>query len=250
MVVRIVADGSGWSASADAARAAKYQPFAAVILQLYDSSDIKAGSPSLATVTSTTNAYLANSASYNVFEIGNEVNGSPGGGWLTGCPSKTQAFTASTPCVGDYYKMWQLVHAAGKQTELTFYYEPSPSSGYDMVGWAQHLAAAFPDMAAGLNEAFVSYYEVDNGNVRPSLATWTSLFGSLHQSFPNAKLGFGEIGLDNPVTSGTLSQAENIMDYYYGLQPAVPGWVGFDGYWYYAEDASAIEPTLYKIVHP
>jgi hypothetical protein len=148
--------------------------------------------------------------------------------------------------------MWKLVHNAGHKTALTFYYEPSPGAGYDMVGWAANLAKGLPDMAAGLDYILVSYYETDNNDVRPTLAEWETLFTSLHNDFPNAKFGFGEIGLDNPVTSGTLSQAESIMAYYYGLQPVIPGatWVGGDFWWYWAEDYdnASLDTTLKSIV--
>jgi hypothetical protein len=248
MGIRIVADGSGWDATSDAARTKAYEPYAGTMMQLYDSSDITSKAPTLATVESVTNAYLAASPQPDVYEIGNEVNGTPGGGWLSGCPSHAAAFTQTSPCVGLYYTMWKLVHAAGHKTALTFYYEPSPGSGYDMVGWAKNLATSLPDMAAGLDYIFVSYYEVDNGNVRPTQAQWTTLFSSLHADFPNAQLGFGEVGLSNPVTSSTLSQGDSILSYYYGLKPSVPGWVGGDFWWYWAEDESKVDGALSTII--
>jgi hypothetical protein len=55
--------------------------------------------------------------------------------------------------------------------------------------------------------------------------------------YPNAKLGFGEIGLPNAATSSTLAKATDIATYYYNLSINLSYYVGGYFYWYYAEDA-------------
>jgi hypothetical protein len=266
MVVRLVYDGSGWAVASDAARIAAYEPYAATMGQIYDSADVTSSAPTLAASTTLMNSYLASSPQPDIYEIGNEINGTPGGGWLTGCPNDTVTFTSTTACVQIYNNLYTLAHAAGKKTALTFYYEPSPGTNYDMVGYAAHLAAAFPTtMKTGLDYVLVSYYEVNNGNVRPALTGptgWNALFASLHTSFPNAKLGFGEIGLSCPFgftgnncnTAGgpNLATTEGIANYYGTLPVVVSGatWVGGDFWWYWAEDYTnaGIETTLKSIV--
>ena len=111
------------------------------------------------------------------------------------------------------------------------------TSGYDMVPWTEANFASLPDMASGLSKVLVSYYETDNDNIRPTLAEWTTLFQSLATIFPNASLGFGEVGMDKPATSATLSQAESIMTYYYTLRPGVPSWWGGYFWWNAQEDS-------------
>jgi hypothetical protein len=109
-------------------------------------------------------------------------------------------------------------------------------------------------MKAGLDYVFVSYYEVDNANIRPSPEQWDALFQSLQTVFPNAKLGFGEIGMDNPVTSSDFAQAQGIMRYYYGLRPNVRHWAGGDFWWYFAEDCvpttQPLLATLESLTNP
>ncbi len=190
--------------------------------EILDSSDMS--SVSVSALASRTASYLsALTTRVDIWEIGNEVNGE----WLgASVPAKIQnTFTA--------------VHASGYQTEMTLYYEPSQTvtPGYDMIPWEENLSNVPSNMHAGLNYVLVSYYETDNNNIRPTQADWDVIFRKLAIDFPNAKLGFGEVGMDNPATSGTLAKAENIMAYYYGLKfPDVPQFVGGDFWWYFAED--------------
>ena len=269
MVTRIVYDGSGWNAASDATRTAAFEPYSAVMGLLYDSGDITSSSPTLSTTTTVTNSYLAQSQQPDIYEIGNEVNGTAqSGGWLSGCPANTGTnWTTSTPCVSLYNNMFTLAHNAGKKTALTFYYETSPGTGYDITGWAARLALSFPTMASGLDYVLISYYEVDNGNTRIAASTgcpqcWNTIFTALHTDFPNAKLGFGEIGLDCPYgltgsncsnTGGpNLATTEDIMQYYMKLNVTVSGatWIGGDFWWYWGEDYanSSLEPYLKAIV--
>ncbi|MGD0476087.1 MAG: hypothetical protein ABSB70_23125 [Candidatus Velthaea sp.] len=190
--------------------------------ELLDSSDI--GSVSVSSVLTRTNQYLSTlGSSVDVWEIGNEVNGE----WLgSDVPAKI-------------HESFSAVKAAGGKTEMTLYYEPpqTVTPGYDMIPWEENTANVPSDMHAGLDYVLVSYYETDNNGIRPTQAQWNVLFSQLAADFPNAQIGFGEIGMDNPATSSNLSQAENIMQYYYGLQfPAIPRFVGGDFWWYFAED--------------
>jgi hypothetical protein len=103
-------------------------------------------------------------------------------------------------------------------------------------------------MALGLDQVLVSYYEVDNNNVRPTLAEWTTIFQGLQTVFPNASLGFGEIGLSTPVTSATLPCAQNIMSYYYTLKPSVSKWWGGFFWWYGQQDLVPTSQPLFALL--
>jgi hypothetical protein len=198
--------------------------------ELLDSSDMS--SVSVSTLKTRTASYLSTlKTTVDLWEIGNEVNGE----WLgSNVPAKIQNTFAA-------------VQAAGYRSAMTLYYEPAATvtPGYDMIPWEQNLTHVPANMHQGLNYVFVSYYETDNNNIRPTVTQWDVMFKQLAIDFPNAKIGFGEIGLDNPANSGTLTKAKNIMNYYYGLKfPDVPQFVGADFWWYFAEDCVPVGKPL------
>ncbi len=158
----------------------------------------------------------------DLWEVGNEVNGE----WLGNASDVVAKISGA----------YGVVSQAGKRTALTLYYNPScwSNKANEMLPWAEkNIPAA---MKNGLNYVLVSYYEGDCNNYRPSASEWTSVFEQLHTMFPNAKLGFGEVGLANPVRSGTMAKAESVLNYYYGLKINVPGYIGGGFWWYGAED--------------
>lgn len=156
----------------------------------------------------------------DLWEIGNEINGE----WL----GSTDSVVAK---VTDAYDQ---VKAAGKRTVLTLYYNPDcwEDSDHEMFAWTEaNIPAA---MKQGLDYVLISYYDSDCNDYRP--ADWTPVFSRLHKTFPNSKLGFGEVGFANPATSATLARQQAALRYYYGLEVAVPGYVGGYFWWNYAED--------------
>ena len=90
-------------------------------------------------------------------------------------------------------------------------------------------------MRSGLDYVTVSYYETQCNNIRPTAATLTTFFNQLHSLYPNAKLGFGEIGFPNKVGSN-IAVAEAMINYYYGLNITTPGYIGGYFWWHYYED--------------
>jgi hypothetical protein len=60
---------------------------------------------------------------------------------------------------------------------------------------------------------------------------------ALHALYPNAALGFGEVGLPHRAARRTLAQAEQIMSWAYSLAPGVPYYVGGYFWWYAVQDA-------------
>ena len=66
---------------------------------------------------------------------------------------------------------------------------------------------------------------------------WRRELQELHEVFPNALLGFGEVGLPRPANRRTLSQASQIMQWAYSLNPQLPYYAGGYFWWYGAQDA-------------
>jgi hypothetical protein len=159
----------------------------------------------------------------DLWEIGNEVNGSWAGRYPAVEAKLTEAYRAVT--------------AAGKRTALTLYYNAGCGDGPGELGPLAFSRAYVPTaVRAGLDYVLLSYYPAACPGARPSTATWTAYFQSLHALYPKARLGFGEIGLANPVATKTLKLAESLVRRYYGLAVNLPYYVGGYFWWYFAED--------------
>jgi hypothetical protein len=159
----------------------------------------------------------------DLWEIGNEVNGSWAGRYPAVEAKLTEAYRAVT--------------AAGKRTALTLYYNAGCGDGPgELSPLAFSRTYVPPAVRAGLDYVLLSYYPAACPGARPSAATWTAYFQHLHVLYPNALLGFGEIGLANPVAAKTLKSAESLVRHYYGLAVNLPYYVGGYFWWYFAED--------------
>jgi hypothetical protein len=159
----------------------------------------------------------------SIWEIGNEVNGD----W-TGRPA-----LVARKVRADY----RVVSAAGAATALTLYYNVGCGDGPGELGplaWSRRYLGA--RIRNGLDYVLLSYYEPQCRHRRPTRTQWTAYFRRLHRLFPDAKLGFGEIGLPHPATVQTRAAARSIVRYYYRLPIALPYYVGGCFYWYFAED--------------
>jgi hypothetical protein len=202
------------------------QPVSYEMGELLDSSDSR--HISTAAYTKRVKSYVSVLGSaVDLWEIGNEVNGNWTGRYSTVEAKLTDAYND--------------VASAGKRTALTLYYNIACGDGpseLDPVVFSQRYVPAA--VRTGLDDVFLSYYEGDCRGIRPSAATWTAYFTRLHGLYPHAQLGFGEIGMDNPATSATLGTAQSLMRYYYGLDIALPYYVGGYFWWYYDEDCLPI----------
>jgi hypothetical protein len=159
----------------------------------------------------------------DIWEVGNEVNGN----W-TGPYPAVQAKLAVA---------YRDVSGLGRRTALTLYYNLGCGNGaaeLDPIAFTREFVPS--KVRNGLTYVFLSYYEGDCNDVRPSARTWTAYFTALHALYPGARLGVGEIGMNNPVTSKTINTAKSMIRYYYGLPVHLPYYA--DGYfwWYYGED--------------
>jgi hypothetical protein len=171
----------------------------------------------------------------DLWEIGNEVNGE----WLSAvpCPGTAECPARARDVIAKVQAMYDAVTAAGDKTELTLYYEPpqTVTPGYQMIAWERAYVPSA--MRAGLQDVLVSYYEGDNAGIRPTHAQWDAIFKKLAGDFPNARVGFGEIGMARPIDTATLSQALNIFEYYQTMAfPDIPRYTRAGFWWNAAED--------------
>ena len=165
-----------------------------------------------------TKAYLAAFPdTVDVWEIGNEINGE----WLVAKGGSTADVVAKM--TGAY----DVLHAAGKRTALTLYYNKDCWSApeNEMFAWTNVNVPA--RLRTGLDYVLVSYYEDDCNGLQPN---WNSIFLELRKIFPSAKLGIGECGTTNAATKALYIQR------YYGMKVDVPGFVGGYFWWYFHQD--------------
>jgi hypothetical protein len=202
-----------------------------VMGEILDSSDMSSVSDSQ--VDADTKAYLsAFGSNVDVWEVGNEVNGN----WTGSYASVIQKVET----------MYNDVKAASPSalTALTLYYN-NPSGGpADNCGdgtseltpeqfTQQYVPAA---MASGLNYVLLSYYPTQCGDYEPSSAQVASDVEALHALYPNAQIGFGELGTPNQTSASSVSQANQIMQWGYSLNPGLSYYVGGYFWWYGEED--------------
>jgi hypothetical protein len=212
------------------------RPSSYVMGQLADSTDMKKYTTSTFQ-TKARNFVAALGSQVDVWEVGNEVNGN----WLgSGTAQKISA-------------AYSVVSAANGATALTFFYMGEPGEanncidapGDDMFTWINNSfqlnlppAQRDPQMEKlrlGLNYALISWYPDGCPGENPN---WPVVYGKLAQIFPNAKVGFGELGTQN-AQGGSQFELSLINQYYpmaktmSGLPPA---YVGGYFWWYFAEE--------------
>ncbi len=162
-------------------------------------------------------------AQVDVWEIGNEVNGNWTGPYPTVSAKLIEAYRA--------------VSTAHRRSALTLYDNVGCGDGsgeLDPLSFSRRFVPA--EVRRGLDLVLLSYYEDQCGGARPSPASWSRYFRALHTLYPRAHLGFGELGLRDPVTTQTQAYAIGLMRYYYGLRIGLPYYVGGYFWWHWAED--------------
>jgi len=199
----------------------------AVMVELLDSSDEK--SLSTDAYQARVEEYLASvSGSVDIWEVGNEVNGNWTGPYETVSAKLTEAYRD--------------VAARGASAALTLY---ENSFGPDNCGdgeseltpvqFTQRWVPA--DVAAGLDYVLLSYYPTQCAGRMPGDGEVAAELQRLHALYPNAKLGFGEVGLPHPASKRTAGEAAAIMRWAYSLNPGLPYYVGGYFWWYGWQDA-------------
>jgi len=163
-----------------------------------------------------------------IWEIGNEVNGNWTGPYSDGSAKLTEAYAD--------------VAARGATTALTLYANEFASDncgdGVSELTPVQYSEQYVPaSVRDGLGDVFESYYPTQCQNTYPTNAQVATEMQQLHALYPNALLGFGEIGLPHPATKRKLATAERVMSWAYGLNPGLPYYVGGYFWWYARQDA-------------
>ena len=204
------------------AAVAALRPVSYLMGELLDSSDERR--ISVAAYDRRVGSYLAAFGNkIDLWEIGNEVNGN---------------WTGPYPAVpGEAGRRLSGRLRPGRRTALTLDYNLGCGDGaaeLDPIAFTRKFVP--PKVRNGLTYVFLSYYEGDCNSVRPSAGTWIAYFKALHTLYPHARLGFGEIGMNNPVTSKTINTAKPMINYYYGLPIRLPYYAGGYFWWYYYED--------------
>jgi hypothetical protein len=206
---------------------AQMDPVSDTMGELLDSSDEK--SISTEAFQTRVESYLHTlGAEVNIWEVGNEVNGN---------------WTGSYPVVAaKLIEAYDDVAAAGGTSALTLY---ANNFGLDNCGdgpkeltplqFSQQYVPS--EVADGLDYVLLSYYPTQCGGMEPSSEEVASYLRQLHAVYPNAALGFGEVGLPKAVTRNTVKKAKQIMKWAYSLAPGLPYYVGGYFWWYAAEDA-------------
>ena len=219
----------------------KLSPVAYVMGELVDSSDMCNISASRAT-SRATNYFSALSPYVSIWEIGNEVNGS----WLC---------ARNQPVMPKIENMFNVIHNNGGSTALTFFYEGEPTDadncidksggGNDMFTWINQKfqlglppdqrSAASEALRTGLNYALISWYPDQCPGEIPN---WAWVYTQLASIFPNAAVGFGELGTANPQNGSQFELAE--INSIYPMQAGV-GWlpanyIGGVFWWYFDEE--------------
>ncbi|PXW86079.1 hypothetical protein C8R34_11658 [Nitrosomonas sp. Nm84] len=174
--------------------------------------------------------------SVDIWEVGNEINGD----WLgTNVKNKLRAG-------------FKVLDDAGATTAITFFYfgEPGqknhciPAAQYEMFTWIKSLqqldlAVAQRDpqnekMRLNVDYIFVSWYPQQCNNIKPD---WATVFARLAVIYPNARIGFGEIGTANP-QNGSSYELDLIYEFY-PLASRVQmhsRYIGGYFWWYFAQE--------------
>jgi len=227
----------------------KLRPVAYIMGEILDSTDMSAFTVS--SFQSRAQSYVqALGSSVDLWEVGNEVNG----GWLgTNTLQKIEA-------------AYDMVSASKGATAITFFWEGLPSdpnncidaSGDDLFTWitnnfqlnlpASQRSAESEKVRLGLNYALISWYPANC----PAMAApdWVSIYTQLAGIFPNAKVGFGELGTSTP-QNGSAYEI-NLINQYYPMATTLSlpsNYIGGYFWWNYAEEMVPYTNPLFTVLN-
>ncbi|MCI5223773.1 MAG: hypothetical protein D3924_14150, partial [Candidatus Electrothrix sp. AR4] len=166
----------------------------------------------------------------DIWEIGNEVNGD----WLG----------ATSDVIEKIENAYAAVKNRGHTAALNLYYNKScfyNKPEHEMFTWVNTNISE--EMKNGLDYVFFSYYEDDCENVVHTQAEWQEVFDALHIIFPNAKLGFGEVGTE------LADKKAEYMRRYYSLKIKGDYFVGGYFWWYYKQDCVPKTTVLWNTLN-
>jgi hypothetical protein len=182
----------------------------------------------------------------DVWEIANEINGE----WLRANPNgPTSTATTEEQQIGQMVQSaYNVVKGTGGKVAVTMYYNQDPSGNncwaLPMDNWrtwpTQFLSSTVRN---GADYALFSYYPYqDCPGLNPS---WKNDFAKLESLFPNAKVGFGEIGTSD--TSAPWSVQSNLITTYYPMVNSMsdPKFIGGFFWWNYVEEMLPYSTSQY-----
>lgn len=183
----------------------------------------------------------------DVWEIANEINGE----WLRQNPDGSNSVVnAQETAIGQMVGAASaIVKSAGGKTAITLYYNDD-SKGNNCWEKPQDYWKTWPTtflsstVRQNTDYVLFSYYPYkDCPGLSPS---WSSDFSALEGIFPNAKVGFGEIGTSS--TSAPASVQTNLIQTYYPMVNSFkdPKFVGGFFWWYYAEEMVPYTKTYWN----
>jgi hypothetical protein len=225
----------------------KIAPYSYIMGQLADSSDMK--NYNISTYQVHAQGFVsALSGQVDVWEVGNEVNGN----WLgTNTQQKIEA-------------AYDVVSSSKGATAITFFYMGEPSDanncivgpGYDMFSWINSMfqlslnpsqrSAETEKIRLGLNYALISWYPDQCPGEKPD---WTTVYNKLANIFPNAKVGFGEIGTAT-AQNGSQYEIDEINQYYPLAKTTTlpPSYVGGYFWWYFSKEMVPYNTNLMSVL--
>ncbi|WP_245983241.1 hypothetical protein [Trinickia fusca] len=232
--VRVVFD-PGTTAAEYYPALVKLHQYAYIMGEIYDSYYFPT---TLATYTARTQELVSTlKNTVDVWEIANEINGE----WL-----RPDMDGPNSLINGEETQIGQMVAAAntivksnGGKTAVTLYYNDDSKGNncwelpqdYWKTWPTQFLSSTVRQQA---DYALFSYYPYqDCPGLNPS---WNNDFSALEQIFPNAKVGFGEIGTSDTGAPATVQ--DNLIKTYYPMVNTMndPRFIGGFFWWYYAEE--------------
>jgi hypothetical protein len=158
----------------------------------------------------------------DIWEIGNEVNGDWGGD----SPSVAAKITAA----------WQEAEMRQVPSAITlFYSDHYKGTDRDMDAWSKKYLPE--SVRQGIDYVLVSFYPHQAKGAHPQ---WGFIFRELAKTFPNAKLGFGELGLANPdytLNKDVVANRDLIRRYYRMAPPLKDRYIGGYFWWTFRQDA-------------
>lgn len=172
----------------------------------------------------------------DVWEIANEINGE----WLRQNPNGSNSVVnAQETAIGQMVAAASsIVKSAGGKTAVTLYYNDD-SKGNNCWEKPQDYWKTWPtaflpaSVRQSVDYALFSYYPYqDCTGLSPS---WSADFTALEQIFPNARVGFGEIGTSS--LNAPTSVQTNLIKTYYPMVNTFkdPRFIGGFFWWNYAE---------------
>ena len=243
--VRVVID-KGEAASYYKGPMTAFHPYAFIMAELVDSSYM--AHYTLSSVQSLVASYTSSLGSLvDIWEVGNEVNGN----WL----SKLSNGSDVMPKIE---AMYDSVSSQNGKTMLTFFYEGEPKDpnnciahdhgGNDMFSWIHANFTNAPTaetekIRLGVNYVSISWYPDRCPGEMPN---WGWVYNELAQIFPNAQVGFGELGTANPQNGSAYEKSE--ISSIYAMQAGTGGlpsnYFGGVFWWYAAEEIVPWPDTL------